>query len=432
MTAPAAPTATVPGPAGTAASPRPSATVVERATDRPGEPAAPAPSRTPRFLRRLQVLVALAAVLAGALATWVIVDLRADLATSAQAARQYATLGQVHHALNSAADHAARSVLADETAGGQRAKVAGEDLAAAAGLLVDAARAHPEDAQALNAISQQVSRYAQALAPALGGPDHARALSQLAAADTQLDKALEQIETMQAGLSDQAAARPLTQSWAIVVWPLVAGLAVVVWASWALARLSHRVVNLGVAGTALAIVLVATMALGAQASAADAFRVSRTEQFASVVNTAAAVDGLDRAQRVLTSAVLRQSWGSGPDGDYADALAGARKAAAAEALPSLSSYDAAKVALATQMTKRDWAGAAKSLNATSDTALDSLADEFRQAAGSRTSASLAEAEAAPRGAGNVMAAQLVFAILFALAGAALGALGIDRRLQEYR
>ncbi|MCA0294978.1 MAG: hypothetical protein LCH96_06625 [Actinobacteria bacterium] len=396
-----------------------------------GDFVTPPRSTSPRFLRQLEVIVALAAVLAGVLAGWVILDLRSDLASSPQRTEQYARLGEVNHALLAAGDLAARSTIAGETAGGALAGAAGDQLATAAGLLVDAAQARPGDADQLNQISQEVSRYAQELARARGA-ERAQALTLLGAADTQLDRTLSLITDLQATLAQEAAGQPVTQNAALVVWPMLALLAVVVWASWALARLSHRVVNLGLVATAVAILLLMATALGAQTSATEAAKVSRTEQFAHVVNLAGTVNGLDRAQRVLTTAVLRHSWGSAQDDAYTTAFAAAQKAASGEKLPSLKGYDTAKQELATQMAKGDWTGAANTLTAADDKSLDVVADNVRQSAATKTEAALAEATSAPEDARGALVVQLVLAIGFALAGAVLGVLGIARRLQEYR
>ena len=399
----------------------------------PAAPAAEFPvpqrSRTPRLLQRLQLAVALVLLVGGALTAWMITDLRADLATAPVLAEQYARLGQVRHNLNSAADLAARSVLAGEKADGEKARAASAALGTAAGTLVDAAQARPEDAAALKALSTDMLGYAQLLGSAAGAP-RAQALPLLTQADARLATLLDGVAGVQSGLAEQAAARPLSQNNALVLWPAILLLGVVVWVSWQVARRSHRVLNLGLAGAALAVVLVASVGLNAQNTAASASQVSRATQFTHVATLATAVDELDHAQRVLTTATLEQAWSDTASGEYQDAFTAASRAAATEKLPSLKGFDTAAKDLVGLLEKRDWAGAAKVL--TAGQGLDAVASDVRAKAADKTGTALATATAEPEAARTTLLIELVLVVVLALAGAALGALGLARRLQEYR
>lgn len=391
----------------------------------------PAPSRSPQLLRRLQVLVALALVLTGALAAWMISDLGDDLAGAPNLTQQYARLGQVRHALTAAADDAALGSIAGEPADGKQAGASRDQVSTAAGLLVDAAKARPQDAQALTELSQGVVRYAQVLATAAGLP-RAKAVPVLATADTRLTTLLDQITALQTGLGEQAKVRPASLNGALAWWPAIALLALVVWASWLVARLSHRAVNPGLAGAGLAVILVLAVALGAQATAADAAQVSREQQFSHVVNQTRAVDGVDTVQHLLTFAVLRHAWDDAAERACQDAYTSARQAATTEKLPSLKAVDQARTALLQQVRSGAWADATTAILATDGDTLINTAYDFRSATAARIDTAVETATSSPEGQRNLLAVELALAVVLALAGAAAGILGLGQRLREYR
>lgn len=419
---------TVPG--ATASAPTGAVPATVPATTTPEFPPI-APSRTPQLLQRLQLLVVLALLVAGTVSVWVIADLRNDLASAPNLAQQYARLGQVQHSLTSAARLTAESVVAGEPADGPRAAQATKQLGTAAGLLVEAARDRPEDADELSTLSQTVLAYSDTLA-AVPGSARADALTRLSTADAQLDKLLGDTAQLQARLATEAAARPWSQSTPWATLACLAMLAVVAWAGWLVARRSHRVLNLGLgaAGAALLVLLVVTAsAQGLAASASDA---SRGTQFGHVVNGTVAVNQLDAARRVLTTAVVTQHWDSTAAAAYTKALQGANQAAAPEGLPSLKSFDKAKATLADQLTRGDWKAASATLLASDDKSLTGTASSFLDDASKTSDSAVAAAATGPESARVGLVADLVAAILLALAGAALGALGLYQRLREYR
>ena len=120
---------------------------------------APPPSRTPRLLRRLQVGAGLALLLLGTAACWVVTLLSTDLAGVPGLADQYARLGDVHSALVDANATARLGVIAQDGSPSAQADQVGRDLGTAAGLLVDAAKARPQDAEALVTISSDLVAY---------------------------------------------------------------------------------------------------------------------------------------------------------------------------------------------------------------------------------------------------------------------------------
>ncbi len=212
----------------------------------------------------------------------------------------------------------------------------------------------------------------------------------------------------------------------------LAMLAVLAWASWAVAHRSHRVLNLGLLGAALSLLVVIGITAAAQGTAGSASDSSRTTQFAHVVNSAEAVRHLDAAQQVLTTAVLTQTWNTAAETSYTTEFTAASTAAKSEDLPGLTGFSDAADALATQMAKGDWSGAAASLLSGKSGALASQADTFRSAGGTASENAVSVAATAPGTARTTLVVQLVLVILIALAGASLGVLGLHQRLREYR
>ena len=391
----------------------------------------PVPSRSPQLLRRLQVVVALALLIAGALSVWVVTDLRGDLASAPNLAEQYARLGQVQHSLSAAARLADQSVLLGESADGANATAAIDQVVHASGLLVEAAKERPQDADAVQAIGGNVLRFSLVLSSAVGAPQ-AQALPRLATAQTQLGDLLGQIDQLQAQLATEAAGRPWSQSTPAVALAGVAMAAVVAWVAWVVARRSHRVLNLGLAAAVIALFVVIGLTATAQDVAANASQASRSTQFTHVVNTTNAVRHLDAAQQVLTTAVLTQAWNATTKNTYALEFTAASAAARVEGLPQPNDVDTAKEALATRMNQGNWKAATTNLLDTGSDGLSAAADAFRTSASTASDGAVADAAAAPTDARASLVAELVLIVAVALAGAALGVLGLFQRLREYR
>lgn len=392
--------------------------------------APPAPSRTPQLLRRLQAVVVLAVLIAGAVGVWVISDLRDDLASAPNLAQQYARLGQVQHSLTAATRLAAESVIAGEAADGDRATASSDQLGVAAALLVEAARDRPQDAAALGALSTGVLALSRTLAP-VPGSTRTEAVTRLADADARLDHLRDEITTLQAQLASEAADRPWSQSTPWAVLACIAAIGVVGWVSWLVARRSHRVLNPGLVGAGLAVMFLLVTTTSAQGTAADASATSLGTQFTHVASAAEAVAQLDTAQRIVTTAVLEQHWDSDTGAAYTKALTAAKAAASDGKLPSLAAFDTATEALVEQVSN-DPKAAAKALLATGEASVATLADNFLDKVDATSDKAVAAAATGPDAARSTLVFQLVLVILLAVAGAALGVLGIDRRLREYR
>lgn len=393
----------------------------------------PSPSHTPRLLRRLQVIAALVLLVAGGVGTLVISDLRADLASAPGLAEQYARLGQVQNRLVEAANLAATGVIIDEVHGGSRAKAAGEQLAQAAGLLVTAAKERPADAGPLEQISQDVVRYGQLLRGA-SGTDRPKALAALEGADQLLDgRLLKSLTGLQSQLEQQAKDRSWGENTFISVAVGLAIVAALAWISWALAQRSHRALNIGLVGAAVAAIVVVATTVGAQNAAAAASDLSRDAQFGRVVNITEAAAQVGAARRVQIGAVLERSWGTAAQTSFATAFKAAGQAADTEAgLPNLSVFEQAHAKLAALLAEGDWAGAGKLVADTGDKSLTTMAKGFSDAAAKASTEAVQTAATQPGEVSNSLLWQLGLVLLVAVAGAAVAVLGVAQRLKEYR
>ncbi|MGC3993196.1 MAG: hypothetical protein QM779_03555 [Propionicimonas sp.] len=390
----------------------------------------PAPSRSPQLLRQLQALVALVVLLAGAVGAWVISDLRDDLASVPNLAQQYARLGQVQHALSAANDLAVRSVLLGESASGTHATAAATQVATANGLIVQAATDRPQDATALADLGEKVLRYSASLA-AVAGTSDAAARTGLTASSSQLDDLLASIDNLQGELATEASSRPWSQTspWAVIV--IVVMLGVAGWASWLVARLSHRAVNPGLAGAVAALLLLLVTGVAAQSTAVAASVASRDTEFTHVVNATTAVRQVDTAQRVVTTAVLDQSWDADAQAGYTAAYKAATAAGEGEDLGTLSRFDKQRTAITDALAKGDPKTATSALLSDDSKAFLAAADDFRETADTTSGAAVQAAADEPAAARSELVFHLVATILLALAGAVAGVLGIARRLREY-
>ncbi len=386
----------------------------------------PVPSRSPQLLRRLQVVVALALLIAGALSVWVVTDLRGDLASAPNLAEQYARLGQVQHSLSAAARLADQSVLLGESADGANATAAIDQVVHASGLLVEAAKERPQDADAVQAIGGNVLRFSMVLSSAVGAP-RAQALPRLATAQTQLGDLLGQIDQLQPSWPprrppslEPARRRRIGRRRHGGSGGLGPGssLGAVTGAQPRACRRRHRLVCRDRAH--------ATARTSQQRLAGSRSTITPRGQPTN------AVRHLDAAHQVLTTAVLTQAWNATTKNAYALEFTAASAAARVEGLPQPNDVDTAKEALATRMNQGNWKAATTNLLDTGSDGLSAAADAFRTSASTASDGAVADAAAAPTDARASLVAELVLIIAVALAGAALGVLGLFQRLREYR
>ena len=405
------------------------------ATVPPGQPefSPPPPSRTPQLLRRLQAAAALGLLLIGGVGTLLITQLRTDLDSAPQVAAQSARLGEVQTRLLGAATLAAEGVLKGKGATTSQAADAGSRVGEAAGLLVEAATARPQDARGLTELSSEVSAYGAALRAA-DGRDTATAQGLLAKAGSQLDEQiLPDLATLQKALATEASAR--STGLAFVVMPVLglAAAAFVIWVSWVLAQRSRRVLNLGLVGAIVAVLVISWVTLAAQQGTAVAAGQSRGAQFARVTGLNEASSQVDTARRVQAEALLARSWPDAQAKAVTAAIDAAEKAADTKAAKSdLADYRKAESSLAALMAKADWAGADKLALSSEKSSVAVTSAAFQKTiAEGRSQATTAAADTAEEVRGG-LPWQLAAVILAALVGAGLAVAGVAQRLVEYR
>ncbi len=393
----------------------------------------PAPSSSPQLLRRLQLLAAVGLALVGALAVLLIGELRTDLGFAPALSEQYARLGEVQTRLLNARNAVAEVVLLEQGADSSAAKAADEQLATATEQLVAAAAARPADAATLSSLGAQTIHYGQLLHTAAGaGRAEARRL--LSQADQQLDdELLPGIAVVGQQLTDQAAHSSWAATGHLAVWPILVIVGLLAWVSWTVAQLSHRVLNLGLLGAALAALVVLGTLLSAQNVAGDAATGSRTDQFGQVVAATQASVGIAEARRGQLDAVLAQQWNQAREKAFAQALDTAERAApAGSAQKTVAAFADAHAALVKQLAAADWDGATRSLTSSGQQHLRPLTAAFQEQAAQAAAEAVSAAAEGPQTADNSLLWHLALAVTASIAGAALAVAGLSQRLREYR
>jgi hypothetical protein len=391
----------------------------------------PPPSRTPQLLRQLQVVAALVLLVLGTVGTLLITQLRSDLDSAPQVAAQSARLGEVQTRLLGAATLATEGVLKGAGATTQ-ATDASTRAGEAVGLLVEAATARPQDAAALSKLSREVTAYGTALRAA-DGRDAATARDLLGKATKQLDgQVLPDLASLQDALAAEASANATGLAFVMPVLGLAAA-AFLIWVSWVLAQRSRRVLNLGLVGAIIGVLVISWVTLAAQQGTAVAAGQSRGAQFTRVTGLNTASSQVDTARRIQAESLLARSWPDAQAKAVTAAIDAAEKAAGTSAAKSdLADYRKAASALAALMAKPDWAGADKLALTSEKTGVIVTSEAFGQTiAEDRAQATTAAADAADE-VRSGLPWQLAAVILATLVGAGLAVVGLAQRLVEYR
>jgi len=368
----------------------------------------------------------------GGVGTLLITQLRDDLDAAPQVAAQSARLGEVQTRLLGAATLATEGVLNVNGAATNQAADAGAKVGEAAGLLVEAATARPQDATALAALSSEVSGYGATLRAA-DGRDTATAQGLLAKAGKQLDdQILPDLAAMQKALAAEASATSTGLTFVMPVLGLVAA-GFLIWVSWVLAQRSRRVLNLGLIGAIVGVLVISWVTLAAQQGSAVAASQSRGAQFTRVTRLNTASGQVDSARRLQAEALLARSWTDAQAKAVTAAIDAAEKAADTSAAKSdLVDYRKAEAALAALMAKSYWVDAGKLALSGQKSGVIVTSTTFQQTiAEGRSQATTAAVNAADEMRSG-LPWQLAAVILAALVGAGLAVAGVAQRLVEYR
>ncbi len=392
----------------------------------------PPPSRTPQLLRQLQVVAALVLLVLGGVGTLLITQLRTDLDSAPQVAAQSARLGEVQTRLVTAATLAAEGALKVPGVTSNPAADAVTKVGEASALLIDAATARPQDAKALAELSSEVSAYGAALRAA-DGRDTTTSRDLLAKAGKQLDThVLPDLAALQASLAAEASAQSTGLMFVMPVLGLAAA-AFLIWVSWVVAQRSRRVLNLGLVGAIVGVLVISWVTLAAQQGTAVATAQSRGAQFTRVTGLNTATSQVDTARRIQAESLLARNWPDARAKALTAAIDAAEKAADTSAARSdLTDYRKAASALAALMAKADWAGADKLALTGEKTGVMVTSSAFAQTISEDRAQATTAAAAAADEVRSGLPWQLAAVILATLVGAGLAVVGLAQRLVEYR
>ena len=392
----------------------------------------PPPSRTLQLLRRLQAAAALTLLILGGVGALLLSELRTDLDSAPQLAAQYARLGEIHTQLLEAGTLATEGVLQGSGGPTDRAVLAAGRVASASSLLVEAATARPQDAEALSGLNRGLTIYASGLRAA-DGRDSTTAQGLLGKAGQQLDKELlPDLAALQAALSTEASAS--APAW-IFVMPVL-GLAAagfLVWTSWLVAQKTRRVLNIGLVAAIVAVLVISWITVAAQQATATAAAESRVTQFARVSALTGASSQLGTARRLQTAALLSRSWSSAQAKAVTAALDAAGKSLDFNTgTTHLATYRKAEQQLAALMATADWQAANALALTTGKAGVAAQATQFQKSVSETRATVTQEAASVTEEVRAGLPWQLAGVILAALAGAGMAVAGLAQRLAEYR
>lgn len=401
-------------------------------------PAAKTPTTgNARRLRQFQVLVVSLMVLLGSGSFWVLNQSRDSLAQASAHAAEYVRLTTVGTRLLQADAAAGKSFISTGATAAQHNQRVTSALTDASTLLVTSAAAQPEDAALLATVNAAILSYGRDLesARSLKGSDKGSQV--LLAANTSVR---EEILPDLSELADRNAARAaelLSQQlgWLLPVfaWLCVAALLAI---SWVVARQSHRVVNLGLAGAIVATVTIAVLSGTAISAVASSAVIAREGDLAQLQAATMSENLVSDAHGVEVQSVVartrparyQETWKQRVD----EAEATLREVNAEDLLASLDTYTQAHARLAGLIAQQRW-----------EDAEALVADDARTSPGGAVAAFDAEASAVQDAAGAAVSqaatshadgllAQAVGTALLALGAAGLALWGLGQRLKEYR
>lgn len=393
-------------------------------------PPAPA-SRSPKLLRRYQLLAVIVLLLLGVATTTATVQLRNDLAQGPGIVDQYARLGTVHSTLLAASNTAARNQLAPRS---QNRIELGEDLSTANQLIVQASAERPQDAAQLGALSPALLEYDRLLYSSLSG-DNAQARAALVKADAVLDsQVVPGIDAVRAQLSTEAQAGPWLGWTVILILATLIAITVLIMVSVGTARISHRYLNRGVLGALVAALLIAVLGWSALASAENSLDLDQSNELRNTVSIASARMALNNVDRLQLRAVLDQKWSAASKKAAEQAIQTADTAASDTSnVPVTTSVHAAlntQAYVESRLTRADWSGASELL--TSPRSQPELLAAFDAAAETATTETVQAASQSLTGAAAIMVTLAIIQVVVTLLGMALAIWGLDRVLREYR
>lgn len=348
-------------------------------------------------------------------------------------AAQYVRITTVETHLLTAQAAAARASLSGGD--GQREEVSGA-LDQAATLLVEVAAAQTDDPAELASISHDLRHYSDALGRALLQRDSAAGRTALTGADAILhDDLLPAVQQLQAAHGAVSTSGVAWWMWLLPVGAWL-GVAAIVGVAWFVARMSHRIINPGLAIAAIATLVLAISSGSLIAGHADPDTGSVGGAFSHVESLTKAQRSTAGAAALLANGVATQSWTSQDSELYASLLDTADAALDPVTDPGVSArldtFRAAAAITLAHAEAAEWDDAATSLVA------DSGEHPAPAAAGflAQVAASIDDALSDLSGAIRLQSGQTVgfavLAVVCAVVSAVASAWGLQQRLKEYR
>lgn len=387
-------------------------------------------SRSPKLLRRYQLLSVIVLLLLGLATTTATLQLRNELAQGPGIVDQYARLGAVQTELLTAGNAAARNLLSPSSR--DRTQLT-DSLSTANQLLLQAVAQRPQDADQLGTVSSALLEYDRLLSSSISS-DGATARASLAKADAVLDsEVVPAIDAVRTQLSTEAAAGPWLGWNVIVIVTTLIAIAALVVVSVGTARISHRYLNRGVLGALLATVVVAILGWSALGNASSRLNLDQSSELKDTIAITSARAALNSVDRIQLRAALDQTWTAQTKKTATQATQTAKAVADQATIPVAESIGAVvdtQAGVSSRLARSDWAGASRLLTTPSQqprllAAFDSAADAATTATVQATSQSLS-------GAAVGMIWLAIGQGVLTLLGMVLAIWGLDRILREYR
>lgn len=387
-------------------------------------------SRSPKLLRRYQLISVIVLLLLGVATITATVQLRNELAQGPGIVDQYARLGAAQTELLTAGNAAARNLLSPSSQ--DRARLT-ESLSTANQLVLQAGAERPQDADQLATLSSALLEYDRLLYSSISS-DGAPARAALAKADAVLDsQVVPAIDAVRAQLSAEAEAGPWPGWTVIVVAATLIAIGVLIMVSVGTARISHRYLNRGVLGAVIASLLVAVLGWSAVSSATSSLDLDQSGELQDTISIASARAALNSVDRLQLRAVVNQTWSAQAKKAATQASQTAKATAdrtggpVAEAIGTVVDTQAG---VTSQLARGDWAGASRLL--TTPSQQPRLLAAFDSAADAATTATVQAASASLSGAAATMIWLAIGQGMLTLLGMVLAIWGLDRILREYR
>lgn len=386
----------------------------------------PEPSRSPARLRNSQLAATAAILLFALVAIGQLLQLRSDIAGGPQLAAQGVRVSQLQAELVRAGRIAAVTPI-----GGKDTAELDASLAAASALVVEAAAAGADPGK-LATVNAALGSYGHTLRQAASGTDASQVPGLLTEADRILTDSLQPaLAELPSGVDQQAAGA----GW--LGWALGGGgaavLCVLAWAWFQSSRLSHRVINPGLAAAVIVVIGMIVLVVNAAGTASVRAGSDTLQRAAGLTRIQV---GVETSAKLQAQAVVAKQFPA----ETAKAELAARTTAT-RAVNDTTPDDVRRAAStaddnlkdsAELLAKSSWVPAAAVLLGMDGSSLPSNLTALAEASDNAMADLLTEAQAAPAGAATSLIVVAVAVALLAAAAAVAVIWGIGTRLREYQ